>query len=448
MNLNKSRWTKHFDFILLDIIVFHLSFVIAYTIQFGLFKNPYLLRSWRNIAVVMTVFDIVILFLGSMLKKVLYRGYLKELSSLLKQTLLLELLTTFYLYLIHEGQAYSRTVVLLTGIIFVGLNLIVRSLWKKMLQRTLQLKRQRFAIVGSGELVPRLEKALNTDEFARYEVADVLPSKQESLPKLEQLLERNEIDDVVIVQDSPEIFNEVVYLCEKYGCRVRAVPFYVDALSASTRVEQLGDMKLLNFRVSPLESLSNAMVKRSFDICSSIVLLIIFSPFMLVAAIGTKLSSPGPILFRQERVGQYRKPFTMLKFRSMRITGTEKTGWSTDEDPRKTKFGSLIRKTSIDELPQLFNVLRGDMSLIGPRPEVPYHVDHFKEEIPMYLVRQQVKPGITGWAQVNGLRGDTDIAERVKYDIWYIENWSLGLDIKIVLKTIFGGMINSEKTVK
>ena len=168
---------------------------------------------------------------------------------------------------------------------------------------------------------------------------------------------------------------------------------------------------------------------------------------MLFAAIGTRLSSPGPILFRQERVGKDRKPFKMLKFRSMRVTGTEDTGWSTKNDPRKTKFGSFIRKFSIDELPQMFNVLAGQMSLIGPRPEVPFHVNHFKDEIPLYLVRQQVRPGITGWAQVNGLRGDTSIEERVKYDIWYIENWSLALDIKIVWKTVFGGLVNAE-TVK
>jgi lipopolysaccharide/colanic/teichoic acid biosynthesis glycosyltransferase len=137
----------------------------------------------------------------------------------------------------------------------------------------------------------------------------------------------------------------------------------------------------------------------------------------------------------------------MLKFRSMRITGTEETGWSKDVDPRKTRFGSFIRKFSLDELPQFFNVLRGDMSLVGPRPEVPFHVNHFKDEIPLYLVRQQVKPGITGWAQVHGLRGDTSIEERVKYDIWYIENWSVALDIRILFKTVFGGMINSEKMV-
>ena len=137
----------------------------------------------------------------------------------------------------------------------------------------------------------------------------------------------------------------------------------------------------------------------------------------------------------------------MYKFRSMRITGTEDTGWSTNEDPRKTKFGSFIRKYSIDELPQFFNVLKGDMSLIGPRPEVPFHVNHFKEEIPLYLVRQQVRPGITGWAQVHGLRGDTSIEKRVKYDIWYIENWSLWLDIKILFMTVFGGLKNDEKVI-
>ena len=140
------------------------------------------------------------------------------------------------------------------------------------------------------------------------------------------------------------------------------------------------------------------------------------------------------------------KPFMLYKFRSMRVNVQQETGWSTDCDPRKTHFGSFIRKFSLDELPQFFNVLKGDMSLVGPRPEVPYHVEHFKEEIPRYLVRQQVRPGCTGWAQIHGLRGDTDIAERIRYDIWYIENWTVALDIKIIFRTVFGGkMVNDEK---
>ena len=161
------------------------------------------------------------------------------------------------------------------------------------------------------------------------------------------------------------------------------------------------------------------------DVVGSLVLIVLTSPIMLGVAIGVKLSSPGPIIFKQERVGLNKRPFMMYKFRSMRVNAAEDSAWSTNSDPRKTRFGSIIRKFSLDELPQFFNVLKGDMSLVGPRPEIPFHVEHFKEEIPRYLVRQQVRPGLTGWAQINGLRGDTDIAERIRYDIWYIENLSL-----------------------
>jgi len=157
---------------------------------------------------------------------------------------------------------------------------------------------------------------------------------------------------------------------------------------------------------------------------------------MLVAAIGVKLSSPGPILFKQARVGYGNKNFYMYKFRSMRVNARETTGWSTNTDPRRTRFGSFIRKYSIDELPQFFNVLKGDMSLIGPRPELPHFVEQFRNEIPLYMVKHQVRPGITGWAQVHGLRGDTSIEDRIKHDVYYIENWSLLLDIQILFMTL------------
>jgi len=177
----------------------------------------------------------------------------------------------------------------------------------------------------------------------------------------------------------------------------------------------------------------------------SLLLIVLTSPVMLFAAIGVKLSSPGPVIFRQERIGRDKKPFSMYKFRSMRVNGGQDTGWSRDHDDRKTKFGALIRKCSIDELPQLFNVLKGDMSLVGPRPEVPFYVEQFKEEIPLYMVKHQVRPGITGWAQVNGFRGDTSIRGRIECDIYYIEHWTLFFDIKILFMTLFKGIINSEK---
>ena len=170
------------------------------------------------------------------------------------------------------------------------------------------------------------------------------------------------------------------------------------------------------------------------------------SPVLLACAIGVKLSSPGPIIFRQERVGRNKKKFYMYKFRSMRVNDSQDTGWSSDRDNRKTEFGAFIRKFSLDELPQLFNVFKGDMSLVGPRPELPFHVDRFKEEVPLYMVKHQVRPGITGWAQVNGLRGDTSIKERIEHDLYYIEHWDVLLDIKILLMTGFGGkFINSEQ---
>ena len=187
-------------------------------------------------------------------------------------------------------------------------------------------------------------------------------------------------------------------------------------------------------------------VKRIGDCALAFLALIVFSPLFLLCYIAVKREDGGPAIFRQERIGRFGRPFNIYKFRSMRLDA-EKFGpalYKGGADPRMTRVGKFLRVHHLDELPQFFNVLKGDMSLVGPRPEVPFHVEHFKEEIPRYLVRQQVRPGCTGWAQIHGLRGDTDIAERIRYDIWYIENWSLWLDFKILFMTVFGGMRNSE----
>jgi exopolysaccharide biosynthesis polyprenyl glycosylphosphotransferase len=172
--------------------------------------------------------------------------------------------------------------------------------------------------------------------------------------------------------------------------------------------------------------------------------LILASPVMIGAAIAVKCTSKGPVIFKQERIGLHNEPFQMYKFRSMvqQTDEEEKKGWTVKDDPRVTKVGAFLRRTSLDELPQLFNILKGDMSLVGPRPERPQFVEKFKEEIPRYMIKHQVRPGLTGWAQVNGYRGDTSIRKRVEYDIYYIENWTLGMDIKILFMTLFTGFIN------
>jgi exopolysaccharide biosynthesis polyprenyl glycosylphosphotransferase len=203
-------------------------------------------------------------------------------------------------------------------------------------------------------------------------------------------------------------------------------------------------LPVINIRNVPLSNTYNRITKRIVDILGASFALIIFAiPMLLVAAI-IKITSPGPVIFTQVRIGKHNKEFKMYKFRSMELQrdNEEKKAWTTKNDPRVTGIGKFIRKTSIDEFPQFFNVLKGDMSLVGPRPERPFFVDKFKEEIPRYMIKHQVSPGLTGWAQINGYRGDTSIRKRIDHDLYYIENWTLGLDFKIMFLTVFKGFIN------
>ena len=189
----------------------------------------------------------------------------------------------------------------------------------------------------------------------------------------------------------------------------------------------------------------NGFIKTLSDIVISLIAIVITSPIMILTAIAIKLESPGPIIFKQERIGYNGKPFMMYKFRSMRVQDEdeEKSQWTTKDDPRKTRVGEFIRKHSIDELPQFFNVLKRDMSVVGPRPERPFFVEEFRKEIPKYMVKHQVKPGLTGLAQVNGYRGNTSIKKRIEYDIQYVENWTFSLDLKIMFQTTFGRGANA-----
>ena len=292
----------------------------------------------------------------------------------------------------------------------------------------------------------RPELGLKVDGYISRVKKKELGKNLGSYEDLGRILEKGNYDELVVALEPHEIsfMPEILRAAEKEGTRVEMIPMFNEYYPTHPAIEIVGDTKLVDLRATPLDNIALAAVKRAGDILFSAILLIVLSPLMALIALGVKLSGPGPVLFKQERVGKNKKPFVMLKFRSMR-TDIDHNGWSTDADPRKTKFGSLIRKFSLDELPQLWNVLTGSMSLVGPRPELPVFVRQFKEEVPLYLIRQQVRPGMTGWAQVHGLRGDTSIDERVTYDLWYIQNWSVGLDVRILLKTVFGGMKNAEK---
>lgn len=263
---------------------------------------------------------------------------------------------------------------------------------------------------------------------------------------LEDFLASNTLDEIAITLSIKEYSNleQIVAACEKSGVHTKFIPDYNNIIPTIPYMEDLQGLPVIHIRHVPLTGVFNATMKRIVDFAGALFGLIVFSPLMLVTALLIKITSPGPVLFSQERIGLHNRPFKMYKFRSMEVQdpGRERSQWTTPHDPRVTPVGRFIRKTSIDEMPQFFNVLIGDMSLVGPRPERPLFVEKFKEEIPRYMIKHQVRPGLTGWAQVNGYRGDTSITKRIEHDLYYIENWSLGFDFKIMFLTVFKGFIN------
>lgn len=291
-----------------------------------------------------------------------------------------------------------------------------------------------YSVMIIGYIGDKIEEEIGCDKLGSFR-------------DLEKLLDKHKPTDVVFAIDS---YNKrhlirLVNMCDDRCIKVYFLPVTYGFFKSSRQIEQVGNIPMINIHSTPLDNRANAFIKRMIDIVGSIILIILTSPFMLFAAIGTKISSPGPILFKQQRIGMMGKSFTMLKFRSMVVNDSQDSAWSSSGDARITKFGSFIRRTAIDELPQFFNVLAGHMSLVGPRPEIPVFVDQFRETVPLYMIKHYVRPGVTGLAQIKGLRGDTSLEDRIHEDIAYLENWSLMLDFAILLKTPFKAFNKSER---
>ena len=263
---------------------------------------------------------------------------------------------------------------------------------------------------------------------------------------LEAILALNTLDEIAITLSIGEYakLEKLVAACEKSGVHTKFIPDYNNVIPTQPYIEDLQGLPVINIRHVPLNEPINRYMKRCVDILGALVGIVLFSPVMGLTALIIKITSPGPVIYCQERIGLHNRPFKMYKFRSMTVQdpGKEKSRWTTPGDSRVTAVGKIIRRTSIDETPQFFNILKGDMSLVGPRPERPFFVEKFKEEIPRYMIKHQVRPGLTGWAQVNGYRGDTSIIKRIEHDLYYIENWTLGFDFKIMFLTVFKGFIN------
>ena len=317
-------------------------------------------------------------------------------------------------------------------------------------KRTVRRRHEIYSIlqantIGLAALIIILYMIIREINFSRSVMA-IFYVLNVFLTSVFRILPENKLDEIAITLSLKDYdyLEGVVDICEKSGVHTKFIPDYSSLIPSRPYTEDLMGLPVINIRYVPLTNTGNMVIKRAMDIVGSIFGIIITSPIMLISAILVKLSSPGPVIFKQERVGLHNKPFYMYKFRSMAMqtAAEEKKGWTVRNDPRVTGIGKVLRRTSIDELPQLFNILKGDMSLVGPRPERPQFVEKFKEEIPRYMVKHQVRPGLTGWAQVNGLRGDSSIKKRIEYDIYYIENWTIGFDIKIILMTFFTGFIN------
>ena len=447
--------------VLSDGLIIYLMLPLAFWLRFYVLPGGIINVPLRRYLVLGVFFTLIQLFTYASFG--LYQSFRhirlrRELDRLWAASLLDLALLMSWLFLQHEDD-YSRQMLAIFFVLSVGMlsakRIILRRGLRYFRQNGYNLKH--VLIVGGGELARSYLEEIRRDRELGYNPIGYI-SEEESeldLPWLggfgaqDAVLDSKRPDEVIsaIEMADYERTPQIIAACEKTGCKLSIIPFYAEYMSSKPHFDDLNGIPLLNIRYIPLDNWANAFCKRVMDIVGSALLLLVSSPVMLICAVGVKLSSPGPVIFRQERLGLNKKPFTMYKFRSMRVNSRQNTGWSSREDSRKTKFGSFIRKYSLDEFPQFWNVLKGDMSLVGPRPEVPYYVEQFKEEVPLYMVKHQVRPGITGWAQVNGYRGDTSIQARIEHDIYYIEHWSLLFDIKILWMTVFGGKFKNDEAL-
>jgi len=452
--------------LLLDAFIVFGSFTLAWYIKFqsGLlsYKGHLPFRDYGE-AVIFGVLAFIFSNWAAGLYKPMRTQLLgSEFVGLIKSLFLGMLLLMSALYFVKLVH-FSRDVL----IIFAGLYLVFSLLERIMMRTILRMMRSRglnqkfILLVGYNPAVQAFVEALEGHSWFGYRIIGYLHSSDEnaetsaSIPsigtidELGRILEENIVDHVVISlpRHALESMADVAATCENHGVQSLILPDYYGLLPAKPRFESIAGMPVIDTRYVPLDDALNATLKRVFDVAFSLLVLICLAPIYMAIAIGIGMNSSGPIIYSQQRVGKNRREFKMYKFRTMNHSLLEThdesdTLWTIPNDTRRTRFGTFLRRTSLDELPQFWNVLMGDMSVIGPRPERLQFVNQFRHEVPKYMVKHRVRPGITGWAQVNGMRGDTSISERVNFDIEYVENWSLGMDIRIVYRTIKHGFVH------
>ncbi|MDQ0196802.1 undecaprenyl-phosphate glucose phosphotransferase [Paenibacillus wynnii] len=449
-----------------DFVVIQMSFLAAWWLKFKSgwmhFVNPLPVESYAYWSLIYGGISVLIGIVLSLYLPKRKKRFVDEFLKIFQVHIMSIFFLLGLMFFVKEIDISRAYLALYMGFLLLSIMLyryVVKTMLKSLREKG--FNRQYVLILGAGTLGKRFYNNLEQYPELGYEAIGFLDDyltwdgieEQRYKPilgtvdQLSGMLEMLPVDEVILALplDAHSKYPSIIAACEKAGVRTLIIPDFFDYLPARPYFDNFAGMPMINVRDIPLDMAGNKMAKRVFDIVFSLFAIIMMSPVMLFVALGVRLTSAGAVIFKQERVGLNRRPFMMYKFRSMKMQqdGEEDTGWSTPEDPRRTRFGTFIRKTSLDELPQFFNVLMGQMSVVGPRPERPYYVQQFRGEIPKYMVKHHVRPGITGWAQSNGLRGDTSIEDRIKHDIFYIENWSLLFDIRIIFKTIRNGIKNT-----
>lgn len=440
--------------IALDAVMIGLAFFLAFRLR--LLTNyiaPLLFSDYYPLLAIQMVAMVTTYFFYRLYNRKRVMNLVDEFGRVLAGTSVGNVITLAAISFLFKNQAdfdYPRLMIVYAWaltILFVTAGRYVHGLieWRV---KSAGLAREKVLVVGGGETAQVILNAIERMPGLGYEVVGVVAAgptnghKTLSAPMvgsvddLPTLIKRLGVDEVIIGihKANNDEMVEIINLAQGAKVGVKVFPNLFQFMAGEMSIGDLGGLPLLTVRDIALQGWKLSL-KRMGDLVFSAIILVLFSPLMLIVAILIKLESDGPVFFTQERMGLDAKPFRMIKFRSMRQDAERHATWTTEDDPRVTRIGGFIRKTSLDEFPQFINVLLGEMSIVGPRPEQPKYVQEFQKLIPRYMDRHREKAGVTGWAQVNGLRGDTSIFERTKYDLWYIENWSLALDFKIMIRT-------------
>ena len=469
---DSEGWLKHADFIVLDMICLQLAYILAYAIS-GYGFNPYGIIIYRNMAVFLELADLIVIFAYGTMKSVLKRGYYRDFVVTVKHSIMIGALSILYLFLLQQGQAFSRLTLILTVVIYLVLTYVVRELWKKLLRKQMADGGERkLLIITSEDVAEQVVSNMQENNYARYSIAGVVVIDADWTGRT--------INGIPVVANEE---NAAMYVCQEWIDEVLIVisevlPYPSELIEKLTEtgvtvhlnlakitnvtgkkqfVEKVGNYTVLTTSIN-YASTKQLMLKRLMDIAGGLVGCILTGIICIFVGPAIYIASPGPIFFAQERVGKNGKKFKMYKFRSMYVDAEERKAelmkdnklgdgkmFKLDFDPRvignkilpdgthKTGIGDFIRRTSLDEFPQFFNVLKGDMSIIGTRPPLISETSLYELH---HRARLAIKPGITGMWQVSGRSDITDFEEVVRLDKEYIENWNIGMDIKILFKTV------------